>query len=70
MKMTYLLGFTLAFLMLGCKREAQPVQSPPTGFKTYADGTNTWQLGAVTVNGTNVLVTNVSVRAIPKKASE
>ncbi len=65
MKMAYLIALTVSFLVLGCKREGPPAES-----NTYSDGSNTWTLGAVTMNGTNVPLTNVTVRAVTNNVSQ
>jgi len=44
-------------------RSAQP-EPPPVGqSKTVSDGGFTWTLGAVTMNGTNVPLSNIAIRA-------
>jgi len=65
-----MLAFTLPFLVLGCKREAHSVPPAPAESKTASDGGTTWTLGAVAVNGTNVPLTNVTVRVMTNKVSK
>jgi hypothetical protein len=69
MKMTHIFAITLPFLVLGCNREAPSVHPPPAESQTYSDGTNTWTLGAVTLDGTNVPLTNVTVGAVTNEVS-
>ena len=72
MKMTHIFTLTLLFLVLGCKREVKSVQPPPTESKTFSDGSFTWHLGAMTQDGTNVPLSNVTIRvkAITNKVSQ
>ena len=61
----------LLWLVLGCKPETRDVQSqPPPGPQiTVSNGGYEWVLGAVTVDGTNVLASNILVRPLVNKAS-
>jgi hypothetical protein len=45
---------------------AKNPQSPPPGSKPtrYSDGGSDWYLGAVAANGTNVPLSNVTIRAV------
>jgi len=54
----------LLLSVLGCKHETRPAQSAPAGSKTVSDGNYSWTLGAATRNGTNVPLTNLTIRAI------
>ena len=63
MKIVYIIGCTLLFSVVGCKRETPPAQSAPAQSKTISDGTSTWTLGAATMNGTNIPLSNITVRA-------
>jgi len=53
---------------LGCKQESKP--APPTApeTKTISDGNTTWALGATRLNGTNIALTNVTIRAVTNQA--
>ena len=62
MKIVYLIGCTLLLLVSGCKRETPPAQSAPAESKKISDGNSTWTLGAATMNGTNVPLSNITVR--------
>ncbi len=69
MKIAYILTCTLPLVVLGCKKETPPAQTqpaPPQQSKTVSDGNVTWRLGAVTMNGTNVPLSNVAIRAVTK----
>ncbi len=65
MKNAILIGVMAAtILMAGCgKKSSSSSTTPPPGSKPVAlsDGSNTWYLGAVTINGTNVPATNVTI---------
>lgn len=69
MKFLYIIGGTL-LLLVGCKHESRSAQSAPAESKMVSDGTHTWFLGAATINGTNIPLSNITVRAstnqIPK----
>jgi hypothetical protein len=67
MKITSIVAYTLPFLVLGCKREAQPVQSQPPApaqSTTLSNGGYAWTAGAVRMDGTNVPMSNITVRVI------
>jgi hypothetical protein len=52
-------------LMVGCgAKPSSSSTTPPPGSKPVAisDGSNTWYVGGVTINGTNVPATNVTIR--------
>lgn len=52
-------------LLVGCaKKSLSSSATPPSGSKAVAlsDGSNTWFLGAMTMNGTNVSGTNITIR--------
>jgi hypothetical protein len=68
MKIAYIIGCTLLLFVLGCKHETRSAQSAPAGSKTISDGGYTWTLGAATMNGTNVPLSNITVRAITNQA--
>ncbi len=73
MKITYILTCTLPLLLLGCKRETQPVQSQTPAqpeSKAVSDGTSTWQLGATTMNGTNIASSNITIRATTNRVAK
>lgn len=61
-----IVGFMAAtILMAGCgKKSPSSSTLPPPGSKPVAvsDGSNTWLLGAMTINGTNVPATNIMIR--------
>jgi hypothetical protein len=61
MKNAIIIGvMTATIFMVGCgKKSPSSSTTPPPGSKptVLSDGSNTWYLGSVTVNGTNVLVT-------------
>ncbi len=64
MKIAYMLACALALLVAGCKKDtpSAPSQPPPPGqSKTISDGSTTWRLGAVTINGTNISSSNITV---------
>lgn len=69
MKMESLLACILLFPLLGCNREPRLVQPAPVEAKTYSDGSNTWRLGAAIMNGTNVPLTNITIRVRANKAA-
>jgi hypothetical protein len=62
MKMTCIISSILLLLVLGCKREAK---SPPAQITTVSNGGFTFYTGKVTMNGTNVPMTNVTFTALP-----
>ena len=73
MKIAYILACTLPLFVLGCKKEtqsAQPQPPPPGQSKTVTDGNVTWTLGAATMNGTNVPLSNITVRATTNHMSK
>jgi hypothetical protein len=61
MKIIRIVANTLPLLVLGCK-SAQAQPPPPS--KTLSDGGYTWNIGAATMNGTNVPLGGIKVRAI------
>jgi len=67
MKIVSIIGCTLLLSVLGCKHENRSAQSAPAGSKTVSDGSFTWTLGAATMNGTNVPLSNITVRAAQAK---
>ncbi len=73
MKIASILACALPFLLLGCKREARSAQSPPpppAQSKTVSSGGVTWHLGAATMNGTNVGLSNISIRAVTNQGAK
>ena len=62
MKIVYIIGFTFLLSVIGCKQETRSAQSAPAESKTISDGSSTWTLGAATMNGTNVPLSNITVR--------
>ena len=72
---TLLPGALVGALLVGCaspQKDGASTTALPPGGKTIAasDGSNTWYLGAVTINGTNVLGTNVTVGIRTREASK
>jgi uncharacterized lipoprotein YajG len=66
-----LFSIAIAMLVLGCSREPQVVESPsppPAESKAVSDGVATWQLGAATMNGTNIASSNITIRAVTNRA--
>jgi len=60
---------------MGCKKKDDAQQVLPAGATTntatpFSDGGHTWNVGAVVVDGTNVPLTNIQVRAITNKESK
>ena len=73
MKITYILACTLPLFVPGCKPEtqtAQPQPPPAEQSKTVSDGGVTWTLGGATMNGTNVPLSNITVRAVTNRMSK
>ena len=68
MKIAYIIGCTLLLSILGCKHETRSTQPASAGSKTISDGSSTWTLGAATMNGTNIPLSNITVRAITNQA--
>jgi hypothetical protein len=64
MKIAYMIGCILLLSVLGCKDQTPSVQSPPADSKKFSDGSSSWNLGTVTMNGTNVPWSNITVRAM------
>jgi hypothetical protein len=69
MKIAHLIGCALAFVVLGCKHEPQSAPPQPAA-KTVSDGSHTWMLGATTMNGTNVPLSDIQVRASTNQPSQ
>jgi nitrous oxide reductase accessory protein NosL len=74
MKNGIIIGVMAATILLaGCGKKS-PVSSPtpPPDRKpvTLSDGSNTWYLGAMTINGTNVPATNITIRVKPSEVSK
>lgn len=70
MKIVLIIGCTLLLAAVGCKREARPAVPQPAGSKMVSDGQATWTLGAATINGTNVPLSNISVRVITNQTAK
>jgi hypothetical protein len=73
MKISYILGCSLLLFVLGCKHGTQSDQTPPPPpeqSKTITEGGVTWTLGAATINGTNVALSNITVRADTNRVSK
>lgn len=70
MKIAYIIGCTLLLAVAGCKQETESAKSAPGGSKTISDGNATWTLGAATINGTNVPLSNITVRSITNHTSK
>jgi hypothetical protein len=64
MNIVNFIGCIVLFSVLGCKDEARPTQSTPPKSKTISDGSHTWSLGAATMNGTNIPLSNITIRVI------
>ena len=62
MQIAYIIGCTFLLPVLGCKHQGRSAQSAPV--KTVSDGGYTWYLGGATINGTNVPLSNITIRAI------
>ncbi len=66
MKTAIVVGVMAAtVLMVGCAKKAlNGSVTAPSGSKpaAFSDGSNTWYLGGLTINGTNVPSTNVAIR--------
>ncbi len=74
MKSAVIIGaFSAAVIIGGCSKEpsSNSTTLPSAGSKpvVISDGTNAWQLGAITINGTNVS-TNVTVGIRTREASK
>jgi nitrous oxide reductase accessory protein NosL len=74
MKDTIIIGVMAATIMMaGCgKKSASSSTAPPPGSKPVAlsDGSNTWYLGGMTINGTNVPATNITIRVKTPEVSK
>jgi major membrane immunogen (membrane-anchored lipoprotein) len=74
MKNAIIIGVMAAIVLLaGCsKKSPSRSTAPPPGSKpvAYSDGSHTWYLGAVTINGTNIPATNVTIRVKPSEGSK
>ena len=74
MKNAIIIGVMAAtILMAGCGKKSPSISTtPPPGSKPVAlsDGSNTWYLGAMTINGTNVPATNITIRVKPSEVSK
>lgn len=72
-RIAYILICTLPLFALGCKKDTRSTQpqTPPRGeSKTVSDGSVTWTLGAATMNGTNVALSNITVRTTTNNMSK
>lgn len=74
MKSVTIIGVvSVGIVMVGCSKEpSSSSTTPPPDGKPVAvsDGSNAWQLGATTINGTNVSATNVTVGIRVREASK
>jgi hypothetical protein len=71
MKITRIVAYTLLLLIVGCKHCNQPAESqPPPQSKTFSDGGYTWNIGAATMNGNNVPLSSIKVRAMTNEVSK
>ena len=74
MKNTVIIGAMAAtVLIVGCgKKSPGSSTTPPPGRKPVAlsDGSNTWYLGGMTLDGTNVPATNVTIRVKTSEVSK
>jgi len=74
MKNAIIIGvMAVTILMAGCgKKSPSSSTTPQAGSKPVAlsDGSNTWYLGAMTINGTNVPATNVTIGVRTRGASQ
>lgn len=74
MKSAIIVGATsVAVIIVGCTKEPSSSSTTlPVGREPVmiSDGTNTWSLGATTINGTNVSATNVTVGIRTHEASK
>ena len=61
MKTTSIIACISLLLALGCKREAK---SPSAQFTTVSNAGFTFYMGPVTMNGTNVPMSNVTVKVL------
>jgi len=68
MKLACIMGCTLLLSGLGCTQQTRSARPAPAESKTISDGGHTWTLGAATIAGTNVPLTNITVRAITNQA--
>ncbi len=65
-----IIGCTVLLFTVGCRHEPLPAQSAPGETKAVSDGGSTWFLGGATMNGTNVPLSNISVRAVTNQPSK
>jgi hypothetical protein len=63
MKLKCLVGFALMVFLVGCKQSAA-TRPGPSESSRFSDGGYTWELGAITIDGTNVPMSIVRVRAL------
>ena len=69
MKVVYIIVCcALLLTALGCKHEPPSAQSAPAESKMVSDGSSTWFLGGATMNGTNLPLSNITVRAVTNQA--
>ncbi len=64
---------SVMIVVAGCSKEPSSSSTtlPPEGKPvTVTDGSNTWRLGGITVNGTNISGTNVTVGIRTREASK
>ena len=61
MKTAIVIGAVFAIIIAGCTKD-------PSSGKAVSDGSNTWVLGATTINGTNV-PTNVTIGVRTRETS-
>lgn len=64
MKISYLILFAFALLILGCVRETKSSQASPGKSMTVSNGDFTWKLGTLMINGTNVPMSNITVQVV------
>ena len=60
-------------VMVGCSKEPSSNSTtlrPGSKRVAVSDGSNTWFLGATTINGTNVSATNVTIGVRTREASK
>lgn len=74
MKNALILGVLSAtFVMVGCSKEpstSSPKLSNDGKAVAVSDGTNTWSLGVIRINGTNVSGTNVTIGVRARETSK
>ncbi len=73
MKRATIIGVvSVSIVMVGCSKEpsSNSTTLPPNAKPVaVSDGSNTWNLGAATINGANVSATNVAVGVRIREAS-